>query len=197
MIDSTSRKYVQSGFDGFAKVTRLSKIHPNHITVLGFVVGIGASVAISYGAVLIGLVLLWVSGGLDVLDGTVARLTNRSSTLGAFLDLVFDRVVEGLLILAFYIYMPENAIAYFIFYIGAMFNFSTFMLAGNLFKNEGKKSMHYDSGLVERTEAFIAFSLMMIFSQWSFWILMLFNVLMIMTGIKRMGKIIVHEHRKE
>ncbi len=197
MIDSTSRKYVQSGFDRFAKVTRIHKIHPNKITVLGFVIGVLASIAVGYGALVVGLVLLWISGGLDVLDGTVARLTSKSSTLGAYLDLVFDRVVEGVLIFGFYIFMPENAIAYFIFFIGAMFNFSTFMLAGNLFKNKGKKSMHYDSGLVERTETFIVFSLMMIFPQWSFGALMVFNVLMILTGIRRMGRIIIHEMRKE
>ncbi len=197
MIDTTCRKRVQRGFDMVAKNSGLCKLTPNQITVFAFLAGVGAGIAVGFGNLVLGFILLWVSGGLDVLDGTVARLTNRSSNLGAYLDLVFDRLVEGVMILAFFLYKPSDAVAYFVFLIGAMFNFTTFMLAGALFKNEGAKGMHYDIGLVERTETFVTFALMMVVPQWSFIILMVFNALMILTGVLRLGRIIRYEKQND
>lgn len=46
-----------------------------------------------YGLVLGGIVLL-VSGFFDIVDGQVARATNKESKLGAFLDSVSDKVCE-------------------------------------------------------------------------------------------------------
>lgn len=43
--------------------------------------------------------------------------------------------------------------------------------------------MHYDVGIAERTETFIVFTLMMIFSKYSFYILMVFNIIIFITGL--------------
>ncbi len=196
MIDTKLRKYAQSGFDTAAKRLYLTKLHPNHITIFGFLVGMVSVVCLSYGYPVAALILLWVSGALDVLDGTVARLTQKKSQLGAYLDVIFDRMVEVFLILGFYFLKPEFVLSYFVFFIASMFNFTTFMLAGALFPNTGKKSMHYDGGLVERTETFLVFSLMMLFPAWIFISLNIFNALMIITGLYRMVRIIRYERKK-
>ncbi len=195
MIDTSLRKHIQKGFDATAKGLHLHKLHPNYITVFGFLVGVASALLLGFGRPFPALVFLWISGALDVLDGTVARLANKSSKFGAYLDLIFDRLVEGFLVLGFFFFRPQFALAYFLFFIFAMFNFSTFMLAGTLFANTGKKSMHYDSGLIERTETFVCFSLMMLFPGWIFIILNIFNVLMAGTGIRRMVRIFKHERR--
>ncbi len=197
MIDSNARKYVQRSFDNVAKFLKIINLHPNTVTVFAFLLGVAACVLLSLGYNIHALVLLWLSGIFDVLDGTVARLTGKSSNLGAYLDLVFDRLVEGLIILGFYFFMPQFALSYLIFFVGMVFNFSTFMLAGTLFKNSGNKSMHYDVGIVERTECFIFFSAMMVFPLYIPYILNLFNALMILTGIIRMVKIIRFELKQK
>ncbi len=193
MIDTDVRKHVQSSFDLLAKKSLLVHLHPNFITTLGLLTGVTCAVLIGFGHLWEAFILLWVSGLLDVLDGTVARITGKTSSIGAYLDLIFDRVVEGAIIFSFYFIAPQFAIFYFVFFMGAMFNFTTFMLAGTLFKNTGKKSMHYDIGLVERTESFITFGLMMLFPAFIPYILGLFNFLMILTGIIRIYRIIKHE----
>ncbi len=197
MLDTSARKHVQNSFDFTARKSGLIKLHPNAITTTALVFGVCACVALALKAPVAALGLLWLSGLLDVLDGTVARLTGKTSKLGGYLDLVFDRIVESCIIFAFYFYMPKFAVLYFIFLVGMIFNFTTFMLAGTLFKNNGKKSMHYDGGLVERTECFIVFSLMMIFPEYLFIPLSIFNLLMILTGIIRLAKVIKHESRRE
>ncbi len=193
MLDTRARGHIQKCVDGFAKYSMLTKLHPNQITTLAFVVGVVSAVFIAFSKFPIAAVLLWVSGALDVLDGTVARLTGKTSKLGGYLDLVFDRMVEAAVILGFFFYAPQNALIYLLFFVSVLFNFSTFMLAGSLFQNQGKKSMHYDVGIVERTETFIVFTLMLIFPQLLDIFLLVFITLVFLTGIIRMYKIIMYE----
>jgi CDP-diacylglycerol---glycerol-3-phosphate 3-phosphatidyltransferase len=69
----------------------LSKIHPNVLTFLGLVINIGAAALLAVGqfrwagAVIIG------AGLFDMVDGRVARETNRVTRFGGFFDSVMDR----------------------------------------------------------------------------------------------------------
>jgi archaetidylinositol phosphate synthase len=45
-------------------------------------------------AAVIGGVLLMLSGFFDIVDGSVARVTNKMSKRGAFLDSIFDKLAE-------------------------------------------------------------------------------------------------------
>src|SRR5580700_3231831 len=69
----------------------LSKIHPNVLTFLGLVINIGAASLLARGqfrwagAVIIG------AGLFDMVDGRVARETNRVTRFGGFFDSVLDR----------------------------------------------------------------------------------------------------------
>ncbi len=189
VLDSRMRKYIQKAMDGIAKYSGLIYLHPNVITTIAFILGLGCAFAISRGFSIIAFCLLWVSGTLDVLDGTVARLTGKSSQFGAYLDMIFDRMVEAAIIVGFFFLAPEHALTYLFFFVAVLFNFTTFMLAGNLFKNTGVKSMHYDFGLAERTETFIFFSLLILFPSYIVIILNVFNAIVFLTGIVRIIRI--------
>ena len=75
------------------------------------------------------------------------------------------------------------------FLFSALFNFSTFLLAGALFENKGEKSMHYDVGIIERTEVFIFFSIMLVVPIAAPAVLWVMDVLIVITGIIRFNKI--------
>ncbi|HBH12944.1 MAG TPA: CDP-alcohol phosphatidyltransferase family protein [Clostridiales bacterium] len=195
MIDSKLRKQVQPAIDQLAKLLNKTKLTPNQLTVLAFITGIIAGGVIGLGFYLVGIILLWLSGLLDVLDGTLARIQQKPSKIGAYMDLIFDRLVEAAVILGFYFSAPEHTVAYLIFFVGAMFNFTTFTVAGALFNNTGNKSMHYDIGIVERTKTFIFFTLMVIFKAQIFPILMAFNFIMILTGCMRFYRIVRYAER--
>ncbi len=197
MLDTKTRSYFQKRFDQIAVYTLLVKLSPNMITVIAFGVGILAAILLAFSNMYVAIILLWVSGLLDVLDGTVARITNRSSALGAYLDMIFDRMVEAAIIFGFYIVLPQYSLLYLLFFAAVLFNFTTFMLAGNLFKNTGMKSMHYDIGIVERTETFIVFTLMMLFVSYLSIFLVIFIILTFLTGIYRMYRIVQYVSTKE
>jgi len=189
MIDTKLRKSVQPIFDGIAHQFMRFHISPRAITLTAFGIGTLSGILISQDFMTPAFIALWLSGLLDVVDGTVARLTNQASKKGAFMDLVLDRMVESMVILGFYYVHPEFAFAYLLFFVAVLFNFTTFTVAGALFENNGNKSMHYDVGFAERTETFIAFSLMMFFPKAIFQILMIFNFIVFITGFKRYRRI--------
>ena len=72
-------------------------LSPNFWTVVGLVFAFIS--AIVYGlnfefALIIGGILLLISGFFDIVDGQVARITKKTSKKGAFLDSVFDKIAE-------------------------------------------------------------------------------------------------------
>jgi archaetidylinositol phosphate synthase len=190
MIDSKLRNLFQPMFSLAAKPLMSMGIHPDAVTSIAFIIGISASIFLGLGYIALPIGLLWLSGLLDVLDGTMARLTGKSSKIGAYLDMVFDRMVEASVILAFYFVAPEHALAYLVFFVAVLFNFTTFIIAGALFSNTGYKSMHYDIGLAERTETFLVFTLMMLMQNNITTILMIFNGIIFLTGLIRFIRII-------
>lgn len=80
-------------------------LHPNLITVLGFLATAAAGLALARDLVLGGALML-IGGFLDMLDGAVARASGRTSDFGAFLDSVLDRYSDAFLFsgLAWYLW---------------------------------------------------------------------------------------------
>ncbi|MDH5463439.1 MAG: CDP-alcohol phosphatidyltransferase family protein [Nitrosopumilus sp.] len=83
---------------GFAS-TGLS---PNFWTFVGLVFAMISAIiyglGIEYGLV-IGGILLLVSGFFDMVDGQVARVTGKISVKGSYLDSMFDKIAEGAIFL--------------------------------------------------------------------------------------------------
>lgn len=72
---------------------------PNHLTLIGFAIAIGAAAAAGLQAWLLAGILVIVGGSFDLLDGALARATGRAGPLGAFMDSVFDRWGESVIYL--------------------------------------------------------------------------------------------------
>lgn len=70
---------------------------PNAITLLGFAVCVVAGYLVSNGWLLAGGVVFLIGGGLDLFDGSLARMSGKASPFGALMDSVFDRLGEAAL----------------------------------------------------------------------------------------------------
>jgi CDP-diacylglycerol--glycerol-3-phosphate 3-phosphatidyltransferase len=70
-------------------------VHPNTITTVGTLCTIAGGVLYGLGHIRAGGWLLGLTALFDVLDGMVARRTERSSVFGAFYDSTLDRVADG------------------------------------------------------------------------------------------------------
>ncbi len=72
----------------------LARMNPNTISFSASLIGVVAALFFLFGHSAIAGLILLLSGILDTLDGTVARLGERSSKFGATLDSTLDRYVE-------------------------------------------------------------------------------------------------------
>lgn len=93
----------------FAQVLATSDISPNHVTVAGLVVNVAAAWLITRDAYFLAGALYLLGGGFDVLDGMLARATDRVSVVGAYLDSTLDRISEGVVFAAIaYVFAREG-----------------------------------------------------------------------------------------
>jgi CDP-diacylglycerol--glycerol-3-phosphate 3-phosphatidyltransferase len=81
----------------------LSRIHPNVLTFLGLVINIWAAFLLAGGQFRMAGYVIIGAGLFDMVDGRVARETNRVTRFGGFFDSVLDRysdlaVLIGLLV---------------------------------------------------------------------------------------------------
>jgi phosphatidylglycerophosphate synthase len=73
---------------------RRTSVHPNHVTTVNFVVGLGAAAAYAGARPNLGAALYVASAVLDHADGELARMTGKTSAFGAAYDRVTDLVVK-------------------------------------------------------------------------------------------------------
>ncbi|MGL5478981.1 MAG: CDP-alcohol phosphatidyltransferase family protein [Clostridium sp.] len=161
MLDTYGRKYVNPLINLGAKVFLKLKFTPNLVTVIALITGILAAFFNFYGNIIIALLLLWISGYLDSVDGAMARKLGLTTPFGTLLDITFDRLVELSIIISIAL-KYENTRIYLLFLLSSiLISMTIFLTVGALSKNNGVKSFRYQAGVAERTEGFIMFSLIM------------------------------------
>jgi CDP-diacylglycerol--glycerol-3-phosphate 3-phosphatidyltransferase len=69
-------------------------VPPLGITLTGLLLSLAGAVVIARGSFVAGGVLIIVSGVCDTLDGSLARMSQRESAFGAFIDSTIDRITE-------------------------------------------------------------------------------------------------------
>jgi len=87
-------------------------VHPNTITAIGTACTVAGGAIYASGHIRTGGFFLGATALFDVLDGTVARRSGKSSTFGAFLDSTLDRVADGALLgglAVFYAVNPRHS----------------------------------------------------------------------------------------
>ena len=77
---------------------------PNAITLLGFLVTCVAAALVAMGHLRIGALVFLAGGALDLFDGALARLSNKTTPFGAMLDSLMDRLGEAALYLGLTVY---------------------------------------------------------------------------------------------
>lgn len=98
MFDGTFRKPVDKAVKPLGALLRRTRLTPDHLTVVGLLVGVAAAVAIGFGRLWLGLGLVILAALPDLLDGALAKASGTSSQRGAFFDSTVDRVTDSLLL---------------------------------------------------------------------------------------------------
>jgi CDP-diacylglycerol--glycerol-3-phosphate 3-phosphatidyltransferase len=97
LISNLLRKRVQAILDVLARGLGALGLTPNALTIIGFLMMCGIGAVLATGNFALGGILIVGAAIFDALDGSLARLTNRVTKFGAFLDSTTDRFAEGAL----------------------------------------------------------------------------------------------------
>ncbi|MED7820350.1 MULTISPECIES: CDP-alcohol phosphatidyltransferase family protein [unclassified Francisella] len=185
MLEQSVRPWFQRYFiNKVANILSALNIKPNSLTILSLITGFISAIFILY-LPWLAVVFLLVSGYLDVLDGSVARIQKSSSSFGTMLDILSDRFVESVVIIAIFIFQPQIAWVGLIMMMSIIVCISSFLLVGIFSQQESSKSFYYSPGLMERAETFIFFIIMILLPSTVLWLGILFTVLVLWTTFYR------------
>lgn len=81
---------------GFAKIG----VTPNQVSLLSLFAGLACTYFFMLSEFFIGSIMLLLSAILDIVDGSVARITGRESDFGAVFDWIVDKYIDALVLLA-------------------------------------------------------------------------------------------------
>jgi archaetidylinositol phosphate synthase len=106
VLDTHARKYVQPFIETAASSLLKAGFTANQVTIISFFIGISSGVLFYFGYPIVAVIVLWFSGFLDAVDGTMARKT-KPSPWGTVMDVTFDRLVEISVILGVAFKYPD------------------------------------------------------------------------------------------
>lgn len=191
MLESLCRDtYEKTVVSTLLKVPAVQRCKPLAITTAACLIGVAFCPLLFFGWKWIALAALFLSGFLDTLDGAVSRYQNSSSAIGAVWDIVCDRIVEFSVLLGLYWVDPENRGLLTIGMLGSvLLCISSFLVVGIFSENQSpelKKSFHYSPGLIERAEAFLFWTVMVLVPQAFFALSCIFIALVLATTLLRL-----------
>lgn len=100
MLTNFARTQAKELLNAVAMFFHRLGLTPNILTVIGLVLVCVIAAVIAAGYEALGAVLLIFGAGFDATDGSLARLTNKVTKFGGFLDSSLDRYADGILMLA-------------------------------------------------------------------------------------------------
>ncbi|CEI73180.1 MULTISPECIES: CDP-alcohol phosphatidyltransferase family protein [Romboutsia] len=186
MLDTHARKYVNPFIEFGANIFIKRKISANTVTTLALILGVLSAVLLYLDKNILAVMLLWISGYLDAVDGSIARKTDSSSSFGTVLDVTFDRIVEIGIIFVSALKFEEIRLNIIVLLACILISMVIFLTVGAVSEKSGIKSFYYQAGVAERSEGFIMLSLMMIFESYLGIVVNIFSFIVIITALQRM-----------
>ncbi len=190
MLDSHGRFVYRSRFLNPVLTWSIWRgISPHAITIAGCLAGIAIWPLLTMNMTVMALIALLLSRFLDTLDGTLARYKKLTSPQGAALDIFCDRIVDFSIFLGLYEVDPAARAIPILFMLGSVLLCITSFLVVDLFsENDSYKDFYYSPGLIERTEAFGFFLLMMVWPSFFTPLAWIFSSLVFLTAVIRLGQ---------
>ncbi len=167
MLDRVALQLLRPGLDAAARGLARLGLLADHVTLIGFGIGMAAAACIAFEQFVAGLLLILASRLCDGIDGALARLTAPTDR-GGFLDITLDFMFYASIPLAFALARPAtNALPAAVLLAAFIGTATTFLAFATLAAQRGLKSAAYPSkgiyylgGLTEATETLACFALM-------------------------------------
>jgi phosphatidylglycerophosphate synthase len=167
MLDRYIVPLIKPVADRLARGLVRAGVSADHVTLLGFGLGLGAAFLIASRAYLLGAVFILASRLCDALDGAVARQT-QATDAGGYLDITLDFLFYASIPLAFALANPHvNALPAAVLLAAFIGTGSSFLAFAALATKRSMTSLDYPhksfyflGGLTEATETLACFMAM-------------------------------------
>jgi CDP-diacylglycerol--glycerol-3-phosphate 3-phosphatidyltransferase len=187
MFDGRFRAPVERAVKPIGDGLRRTGLTPDHLTILGLLIGVAAAVAVGSGRLRLGLLLVILAALPDLLDGALAKASGSSSQRGAYFDSVIDRVTDALMFggLCWYLAVGDDPRL-------AVLPFAVMGVSSTISYQRAKaESLGLDAkgGLMERAERVILLCVGLLFESLLVPILWIMLVLVTITAVQRFIKV--------
>jgi CDP-diacylglycerol--glycerol-3-phosphate 3-phosphatidyltransferase len=183
MFDGRFRAPVERAVKPIGDGLRRTGLTPDHLTLIGLLLAVAATIVIALGGLRGGLLLVILAALPDLLDGALAKASNNASQRGAFFDSVADRVTDMLLLggVGWYLATEHGAHA-------ALLPFAVMGLSALISYQRAKAEslgLQAKGGLMERAERVILLCIGLLFDSILMPILWVMLVLTAITAVQR------------
>ena len=179
-----------------------ARVHPNWISVVALGFGLACAVA-AWQQLYLAAIFLWlINRVLDGLDGVVARVHDKQSDFGGYLDLILDFVVYLAVPIAIAAAQPSPAmlwatLALFSAFVLNLLSWST--LAAILEKrmtgaSDRLTTIEMPGGLIEGAETIIFYTIFLLFPTYAAILFALMAALVMVTAVQRVVWAARHLH---
>ncbi|MFN3364534.1 MAG: CDP-alcohol phosphatidyltransferase family protein [Allorhizobium sp.] len=170
MIDARILPLQRAALQPVADLLARLGVRADVISMVGFLAGLGAFVALCLGSWFLALALILANRLFDGLDGAVARIQGPTDR-GAYLDITLDMVFYALIPLGFAVSAPDvNALPAAVLIVSFVGTGSSFLAFSAIAAKLGKsapefptKGIYYAGGFAEGFETIVVFIAMCLF----------------------------------
>lgn len=192
MFDSPLRRFKDQVGTPLAK--RMSRVSPTFISILGLAVGLIATYAAYKQQYLWSLAFWLLNRVLDGLDGLIARLHQRQSDFGGYVDILTDFAIYAALPIGLVVGSPSEQHYLALIFLLAVFYVNTaswMYLAAILEKRaahtpETQTTIVMPAGIIGGFESIIAYGIFLLFPAYITILFSVFAVLVFVTTIQRL-----------
>ena len=185
MIPLSMKQGSRRVLEPLARALSAGRVSPNTLTLIGLLPAVAAGFVFAVGMVRLGGLLIAISGLFDLLDGLVARISNKQTDFGALLDSTLDRFAEIAIFIGLAVLFRETRTLY-----GVMLALGGSLMVSYVRARAEGLGSKCDSGMLQRPERLIIILLGALlgvsFLKWAIWIIaLLANV----TAIERLIRV--------
>jgi phosphatidylglycerophosphate synthase len=194
VLDQAARTALAPVLRRAAAVAASAGATPAALTLVGFLLGMGAAVAAGLAAWWTALGL-WLAGrALDGLDGAVARHTGTTCDRGGYFDVVADFTVYGAFVVGCAVGAPHARLALLVLLGTYCVNGTAFLAFSSVVERrrqrtglEDERSSVFSRGLAEGTETVVAHALFVLFPAAMAGLAWAFAAVVAVTGLQRVA----------
>ncbi|MDQ8159886.1 MAG: CDP-alcohol phosphatidyltransferase family protein [Gemmatimonadota bacterium] len=190
MIDDAFRAWLARRAAGPARALQRAGVTPNQVTITATVMGVAAAGLVAAKMPLIGI-FLWIGSRLlDGYDGLLARLGDRTTLFGGYLDITGDMLAYTAMAIGFAIAMPADAVRWMMVLLGYVLAITTTLALSSLAERAdrqlgGNRSIQFTRAWAEGGETTLVYVVIALVPSASRIVLGAWMVLLAVTAVQR------------